>query len=100
MDWGIVSDCKSIAGQAGRKSETFSKVYPDHWGCTVHLVKKDGSIMSSTVTDACGSVDNPITEEQLTQKVESLLSFYESQRVEEVIKKIITVDSLPCMPLL
>mgnify|MGYP006972695871 FL=1 len=56
--------------------------------------------MSSTVTDACGSVDNPITEEQLTQKVESLLSFYESQRVEEVIKKIITVDSLPCMPLL
>lgn len=78
--------------------ETFSKVYPDHWGCTVHLVKKDGSIMSSTVTDACGSVDNPVTEEQLTQKVESLLSFYESQRVEEVIKKIITVDSLPCMP--
>lgn len=53
--------------------DCFTEQYPGHWGCRVEIYKKDGEVLKATVADACGSVDNPLTEEQLDIKLRNVL---------------------------
>lgn len=53
--------------------DRFTSVYPDHWGCELRVACKDGRIFKKEITDASGSVDNPLTKEQVKAKAVALI---------------------------
>jgi 2-methylcitrate dehydratase PrpD len=50
------------------ESDIFTSRYPDHWGCAVELKLVDGSLFEHEVTDASGSIYNPLTRTQSETK--------------------------------
>lgn len=79
--------------------DEFTAAYPDHWGCEVHIEYEDGTSYSKVILDASGSVDNPLTSEQMRAKaLGNLMAVYseaDAQRIIEEILAIAEAESLP-----
>ncbi|MBR3586881.1 MAG: MmgE/PrpD family protein [Oscillospiraceae bacterium] len=57
-----------------RTDEQLTDDYPAHWGCRMTATLKDGRQETCFVKDASGSVNNPLSEEQLKAKAIALLA--------------------------
>lgn len=79
--------------------DEFTAAYPEHWGCEVRIECMDGTSYSKVVLDASGSVENPLTSEQMRAKaLGNLLTVYseaDAQRIIEEILAIAEAESLP-----
>jgi len=78
--------------------DRFTSAYPAHWGCEVHIHLKDGQTLSQTVTDASGSVSNPLTAEQVVQKASALLRVIGGEKTEEIVGNLLKIGRAPTMP--
>lgn len=76
--------------------DSFTEQYPKHWGCRVKIFCKDGSVYETTVQDASGSVNNPLTEEQLLQKISGLLYMAMPEAsAEKLLKQLLNLEHEP-----
>ena len=78
--------------------DRFTAVYPDHWGCHVTIFCKDGRVLEEEVTDASGSVSNPLTSQQVVQKATGLIRETQGEKagaIAEAIRKAPDMEKLP-----
>ena len=77
----------------------FTDKYPDHWGCKVKIICKNGRIYEKEIEDASGSVDNPLSEKQLYEKISGVLDYagYKAEK-EAILEMLFHVDTLPMIP--
>jgi len=80
--------------------DAFTANYPDHWGCRLEAVLKDGTVLTKTVTDASGSVSNPLTQEQVLAKAYALFVKTQGDRAEAMARSVMNVASAPVLPAL
>ena len=76
----------------------FTEKYPDHWGCRVIAVCKDGRVMEQEVEDASGSVYNPLSEEQVRGKVTALIRETCGAQAEEIVAAILSLSGRSGLP--
>ena len=76
----------------------FTRVYPKHWGCRVNVYKKDGTLCSRQVNDASGSVDNPLTEEQVQEKAVGLMQEACGENAGQLAQMIRNIAALEKVP--
>lgn len=78
--------------------DRFTGVYPEHWGCELRVRCKDGRILKKEITDASGSVDNPLTKEQVKSKATALMrEAYpeDASRIADMILAVGSADKIP-----
>ncbi|PST33319.1 MmgE/PrpD family protein [Enterocloster lavalensis] len=76
----------------------FTEKYPDHWGCRVIAICKDGRVMEQEVEDASGSVYNPLSEEQVRSKVTALVRETCGAQAEEIVAAILSLSGRSGLP--
>ena len=78
--------------------DRFTEVYPDHWGCHITITCKDGRVLEEEVTDASGSVSNPLTAQQVVQKASGLIRETQGDRAEALADAILKAPDLEKLP--
>ena len=91
---------KKLAGMTlVEEAEPFTARYPEHWGCEVVVRLTDGTTLHQEVTDASGSVYNPLTEEQSKEKFIDLCSdLLGPEQSRQVMHEILRIDRIDCLP--
>jgi len=78
--------------------EGFTAQYPLHWGCRLEVFLKDGTKLEKIVQDASGSVDNPLTREQVYRKAKGLLIQTQGDRAEAQAKAVLNLLKAEVLP--
>jgi len=79
--------------------DKYTNVYPDHWGCELRVKLKNGKILVKEITDASGSVANPLTKEQIKSKALGLIkSTYDD--AARIIDAVLSVDEAQKIPII
>lgn len=76
----------------------FTKRYPEHWGCSVTIVCKDGKRYFMEIPDASGSVHAPLTKTQIWEKVDTILGRCPGRLPEDVRKELLVLERLKQLP--
>lgn len=77
----------------------FTARYPEHWGCRILLYEKSGAVREAAILDASGSVENPLSEKQLVQKISGVLRAVMSDReADQTMKRLQDLEAAPCVP--
>lgn len=79
-------------------SDAFTGQYPAHWGCRVRITDRQGKIYETYVADASGSVDNPLTAEQVKQKAAALMEETCGRRAEKIAEMILQTEKMKLLP--
>lgn len=82
------------------EDEKFTKNYPNHWGCEMEITLLDGRNYVYTVTDASGSVLQPLTFEQICEKFKACCHSFSASWKNTVIKQIMGLETLKSVPAL
>lgn len=80
--------------------DKFTKAYPEHWGCELKVICKDGRELTEEITDASGSIYNPLTTEQVKSKALTLLEDIYPEDAPRIIDIISTIDNAQIIPAL
>lgn len=75
--------------------ERFTAEYPRHWGCEMTVTMKDGTVVRSSVMDPSGSVNRPLTRDQVMAKARGFLGVAYAGREDEVIESILRLEDAP-----
>ncbi|SCZ81802.1 MmgE/PrpD family protein [Acidaminobacter hydrogenoformans] len=76
-----------------RPEETFTSRYPKHWGCRAIITMNSGDTYETEIKDALGSVDQPLTPEDLNKKVEPLIKVaYDDPKM--IIQSFLEIEAL------
>lgn len=78
--------------------EGFTAAYPRHWSSRVTVECRDGKRLTAEVADASGSIDNPLTPEQVAQKAAGLIRETQGDRAEELVKAILSLPQAEQLP--
>jgi 2-methylcitrate dehydratase PrpD len=57
-----------------RDEGSFTQPYPAHFGASVRVERRDGSVVSHDIPDALGDPENPLSTEQICGKARMLLA--------------------------
>lgn len=79
-------------------SDEFTRQYPAHWGCRVRITDKQGKNYETYVADASGSVDNPLTAEQVKRKAVALMEEVCGRRAEKIAETILQTEKMKMLP--
>ena len=81
------------------EAKHFTARYPDHWGCDVEVKCCDGNVFTHEVTDASGSVHNPLTHEQSKDKFMDLcMPEMGLKKCKQTMDEILHIEQLTCLP--
>ena len=78
--------------------EKFTDVYPNHWGCELTITCKDGRKLKKEIIDASGSVDNPLTKEQVKSKALGLIRDTFPEDASRIVDTILAVGDAKKIP--
>lgn len=78
--------------------DRFTDVYPDHWGCEVRILLKDGRKIARLIRDASGSVDNPLSVEQVKSKASALIRETCGEDTERIVAEVLGIAGAAQMP--
>lgn len=78
--------------------DRFTGVYPEHWGCELRVTCKDGRVLVKEITDASGSVDNPLTKEQVKSKALGLIKNVCPEKANRIVEAILSIDNAQTLP--
>jgi len=78
--------------------DKFTSVYPNHWGCELRVTCKDGRILKKEMTDASGSVDNPLTKEQVKSKALALIKDTCKEDAFRIAETILAIGGAKTIP--
>lgn len=79
-------------------TERFTEQYPEHWGCAMKVIMKDGEMWTKEVQDPLGSTAKPLTRERELNKATVFLSMAfgeDGKSAAEEILKLPLADKLP-----
>ena len=79
-------------------TERFTEDYPMHWGCELNATLKDGHTCRICISDASGSVMNPLTQKQALQKAESLLSVLYGVQAASIAGNLLRIAEFQSLP--
>ena len=68
------------------------------WNTPMVLDDKDGRVLEEEVTDASGSVSNPLTAQQVVQKASGLIRETQGDRAEALADAILKAPDLEKLP--
>lgn len=80
--------------------DSFTRKYPEHWGCRMEVRTVQGEIMEQTIEDASGSVQKPLTETQLRDKAVGALEPVFHEEAEGIWRLLATVSGASPLPVL
>jgi 2-methylcitrate dehydratase PrpD len=80
--------------------DKFTKSYPEHWGCELRVICKDGRVLTEEITDASGSIYNPLTKEQVKSKALALIKNIYLEDASRIVDTILTIDDAQTIPAL
>lgn len=78
--------------------DIYTDVYPHHWGCEMRVICRDGRIFIKEVADASGSVNNPLSKEQVKSKALSLISDAYPKDANSIVNIILAIDGAQKIP--
>lgn len=79
--------------------KSFSDAYPAHWGCRVTITLTDGSMCSHVVTDASGSIENPLSRQQIITKVtDNFRTLYSNCKADSSVNTILALAEANVIP--
>ena len=78
--------------------DKYTDVYPNHWGCEMKVMCRDGRILVKEVADASGSVSNPLSKEQVKSKALSLISNAYPKDAYSIVNAIMAIDDAQKIP--
>jgi 2-methylcitrate dehydratase PrpD len=78
--------------------EKFTNVYPNHWGCELRIICKDGRVLKKEISDASGSVDNPLSKEQVKSKALALIKDIFPENASHIVDVILTACDAKKIP--
>lgn len=78
----------------------FTGAYPRHWGSRVTVECRDGRRLSVETADASGSVDRPLSREQMKAKAVGLIRGSRGEEAEAVAEAILAVPEASELPAL
>lgn len=81
-----------------RPDESFTKEYPNHWGGKMKITLKDGRVYETHIQDASGSIDNPLSEDEVKVKAISLMKETCGDRAEQISKVILDMPEQRRIP--
>ncbi|MGL5438041.1 MAG: MmgE/PrpD family protein [Lachnospiraceae bacterium] len=80
--------------------DEFTAAYPGHWGCKIQIEYEDGTSYSKVILDASGSVDNPLTTEQMRAKaLGNLITVYSEEDAQRIIEEILAIAEAERLPI-
>lgn len=80
--------------------ETYTKRYPEHWGCGMEIQMKNGRWYQIEVKDASGSVDAPLTTKQILAKARSCCKDYNQNWINFVLEQLLKLEQCEVLPTL
>ena len=80
--------------------DDFSRQYPTHWGCRVIVKCKGGKVVEKLIQDASGSAYQPLTAEQIRQKVVPLIESGTGKNGNEIADQILSLESRDVLPMM
>lgn len=79
----------------------FSDAYPSHWGCRVTIILADGTRHSHMVTDASGSMENPLSTEQIiTKATGNFRAIYGNSEADLAVNTIVALAEANTIPVI
>ena len=78
--------------------EAFTARYPDHWGCRMEVTMKDGRVLEKAVTDASGSVANPLTQDQVFAKAKGLFAQTQGDSAAVIAESVLNLAKAETLP--
>lgn len=80
------------------EDKRFTDKYPEHWGCEVEIILKNGSSYKQEIKDASGSVSSPLTHKQILLKVNSCCKEYASEWINNIFEQIANLENVKELP--
>ncbi|MEY8763965.1 MULTISPECIES: MmgE/PrpD family protein [Clostridium] len=81
-----------------KEDKRFTELYPEHWGCEMHVRCKDGRTFKTIIKDPSGSIYNPLTTNQVIEKAEIIMQKHYSENKEKIIDRILKLEEYTKMP--
>lgn len=81
-------------------SEEFSALYPQHWGCRIEITCDDGTVHVKHISDASGSVENPLSDGQIHQMVRENMDRCISGNTDALIESINLLEIAERLPVI
>lgn len=78
--------------------DKYTGQYPGHWGCGLRVKCKDGRVLIKEVIDASGSVNNPLTNEQVKSKAIALIRDLYPEDACRITDEILAIDKAEKIP--
>jgi 2-methylcitrate dehydratase PrpD len=88
-DFGIQKFLKKVKV---KPSEIFTSRYPKHWGCQTKVFMKSGECYNIEIKDALGSVDNPVSGENIRKKIQPLLEIAYEEKASDIIELMMNIE--------
>lgn len=73
--------------------DRFTDAYPNHWGCHTTIFCQDGTCYKMEIPDASGSVDNPLSKDQLMSKAINMLTRIYPQTAANIAEKLMNIQN-------
>lgn len=80
------------------ETKRFTDKYPEHWGCRMELILKNGKVYIKEVEDASGSISAPLTKKQILEKARACCGGYESSWCDKIFQDIENMEGIGSMP--
>lgn len=77
-----------------KPNDIFTARYPEHWGCKTTIKMLDGQKLVVEVKDALGSVNNPLSKEQIAIKATPLLQVSYADKAIDLIETMMNIEKL------
>lgn len=76
----------------------FTSRYPNHWGCEVEVTLNSGKRIKEEVIDATGSVENPLTKQQLMDKILNCCSEFNAEWIQQILFELSDIENKSRIP--
>lgn len=98
-EWVLRPEVRELLPRiAVTEDASLTAAYPGHWGSRVTVECRDGRRLSAEITDASGSVDNPLTREQVRAKALGLIRESRGERAEALVEDILALGRAAVLP--
>ncbi len=77
-----------------KSKDIFTSRYPEHWGCETKIIMKNEDEFRVEIRDALGSVYNPISKKEVSNKVVPLLEIAYPDTNMDLIDTILSIEKL------
>jgi len=91
----IINLCQKIKVYPDQR---FTSEYPEHWGCELTAIYRDGNEHLEFIKDALGSRSNPVSDYNLRKKIMPMLTSALGEQADIILNQISSLETLKRIP--